>query len=173
MPYPTIRLVQDWLRVRKQFVESRLCKVKLYVQAGTDPNSYLSTGICTDPHFTHSFRHPAAKSHIGPVSFPNAKECFLLQKTAYRRANGGSTAPSLHEVWGYHRDITHGVIVPHGAPKNRARLPFLTGSGPSLYSGKNASLSHLAEDGALGWKTSLSLMLLVCAGIGLSYASTM
>lgn len=24
-------------------------------------------------------------------------ECFLLQKTAYRRANGGSTAPSLHE----------------------------------------------------------------------------
>ena len=113
------------------------------------------------------------KSHIGPVSFPNAKECFLLQKTAYRRANGGSTAPSLHEVWGYHRDITHGVIVPHGAPKNRARLPFLTGSGPSLYSGKNASLSHLAEDGALGWKTSLSLMLLVCAGIGLSYASTM
>jgi len=24
-------------------------------------------------------------------------EVFLLQKTAYRRANGGSTAPSLHE----------------------------------------------------------------------------
>lgn len=147
LPYPTIRLVQDWLRVRKQFVESRLCKVKLYVQAGTDPNSYLSTGICTDPYFLW------LKSHIGPVSFPSAKECFLLQKTAYRRANGGSTAPSLHEVLGYHRDITHGVIVPHAAPKNRACWPFLTGSGPSLYSGKNASLSHLAEDGALRWKT--------------------
>jgi len=44
VPYQCLLKREDWLRVRKQFVE-----------------------------------------------------CFLLQKTAYRRANGGSTAPSLHE----------------------------------------------------------------------------
>lgn len=74
MPYPTIRLVQDWLRVRKQFVESRLCKVKLYVQAGTDPNSYLSTGICTDPYFLW------LKSQHWTCVFPQRQGVFSAPK---------------------------------------------------------------------------------------------
>ena len=43
------------------------------------------------------------RSHLGPRRQDWLRvrkkfvECFLLQKTAYRRANGGSTAPSLHE----------------------------------------------------------------------------
>jgi len=53
----------------------------------------IDFSIITSGTFTSKFSSPQDWLRVRK----RFVECFLLQKTAYRRANGGSTAPSLHE----------------------------------------------------------------------------